>query len=525
MTERHARREPSTGADATRSEHSTGGDAAGSAHSTGFGQWWREVGSSALLGTARRPVPPLPAFAGLVVSADPGARSEEALLTAAALGSTAVRAGRRPSRTSLPEAAPDDERPPAGRLASQLLELVITQPPAGAQQRNALLLHWLRTARATDRRVPHALLPAVLELATGSRELRIPTAHVVDRRGAWLAAQRADWAWVADASAGVESRPDVLPDDWALLPSTARVTLLGLLRSSDPGTARELVESTWRTDSAKDRAAHLDTLRIGLGPHDEPLLEQALDDRAATVRDVATSLLDGLPASARAERMAARLRPLIHAKGRLRRTLDVALPDEPDLAGRRDGLGRPAGRRSARGYWLERIAAGAPLEVWTEETGWDPATIVSQLSEGDALSGIRRAVRLRRDPVWAEAVLASVWDPALVPALPAGRREATVLARLGAADPAAIAGVIGSVPGPWSAAFSLAVLARLGAAKGAATHVAQAMPQLLAALHPDALPAVEAWLARVREDVRLATNLRNLLQFHSVKRSITEAFR
>ena len=84
---------------------------------------------------------------------------------------------------------------------------------------------------------------------------------------------------------------------------------------------------------------------------------------------------------------------------------------------------------------------------------------------------------------------------------------------------------LGTLTTPWSARFSLHLLAALGAAKAPLVHVAQAMPHLLTGLHPDALGPLESWLARLRDDRQLATQLRNLLQFHSVKRSITEAFR
>jgi hypothetical protein len=116
-----------------------------------------------------------------------------------------------------------------------------------------------------------------------------------------------------------------------------------------------------------------------------------------------------------------------------------------------------------------------------------------------------------------------VWDPELVPALPAAEREAVVLARLTTDKSPSVAGLLAAVPPPWSAEFSLDVLARLGTLKAPAVHLPQAMPQLLAGLHRDALPALEAWLASARNESSVATHLRNLLQFHSVKRSISEA--
>lgn len=515
------------------------------------GEWWRDLGSAALVGTARRPVPALPDLGVPGLRLPDDLRSEEALLASAALGAAARRAGHHVPSTDEAtgwSGAPADMWPEAGRLAVQLLELVITQPPAGPLHRPPLLAHWLGCAAVAGRRVPHHLLPVLLELATSHRQLRPPTALAIDERGRWLAARREDWAWVTEAFAAATARaaatglpigpssssstdpadadpaPTVPTDDeWARLASAERPVLIGLLRPAAPAAARALVESTWQTDSAKDRRAHLDALRVGLGPDDEPLLERALDDRAASVREGAQALLDALPGSRRAARMAARLRPLLHSKGVLKRTIEVTLPDEPDAAGVRDGLGKPPPRRSARGWWLERIAAGAPLSVWTDVAGGDPATVVSRLSDVDALSGIRAAARARGDAQWAAAVLGRVWDPALVPALDAGVREHVVLARVGT-DHAGTA-LLQHVPAPWSAELSGQVLARLRGAKAPAMHVQQALPVLVRSLHPGALPDLERWLDSIKDDRSLSTNLRHLLQFHSVKRSITEAFR
>ena len=500
--------------------------------------WWRDVGNTALLGTARRPVPPLPDLGPAGVGARPEARSrEEALLDAAALGAAALRAGRRLDHAVPPDAAPDDHRPVAPRRAVQLLELVLTQPPAGAQQRIGLLVHWLRAADDAGCRLPHALLPTLLTLATGSRELRRPTAAVLDERGRWLASLGEEWSWVVEALTGAEARaasrtggPSPHGDEWGRLPSSDRVVVLTGLRAHDPARARELVLSTWSTDSARDRRAHLDTLRTGLGPADEPLLETALDDRAGTVRELAAELLDALPGSARAARMADRLRPLVRRSGLLGRGVEVTLPEEPDPAGARDGLGKPPPRRSARGWWLEQICAGAPLAVWSELTGADPSATVRRLADAqatDALGGIRRAVRARRDPEWAAALLEQGWDATLVPALPRERRERVVLRRIDATTDRAheIGPVVASVDPPWSADFSVAVVSRLRASKVGSAMVLATMPHLLAGLHPAALDALERWIDSTGADQALTTNLRNLLQFHSVQRSITEAFR
>ena len=500
--------------------------------------WWREVGNAALVGTARRPVPALPdlGVAGLRPREHATPR-EDSLLDAAALGGAALRAGRRLAHAEAPPQAPAESRPEAPRRAVQLLELVMTQPPAGAQQRVGLLTHWLLAADGAGCRVPHRLLPTLLGLATGTRELRRPAAAVLGERGLWLAGLREEWDWVAEAAAGASARhtsraTGAVPstDDWARLPSTDRVSVLGAVRAHDPQAGRALVAATWDSDSARDRREHLETLRVALGPDDEPLLERALDDRAGSVREAAAALLDALPGSARAGRMAERLRPLVRRTGLLGRGLEVLLPGEPDPAAVRDGLGKPPPRRSARGWWLEQISAGAPLDVWCELSGTDPSATVKRLwdaQQQDVLAGIRRAVRARRDPRWAAALLDRAWDPTLVPALPRESRERVALVRVDATTDRVheLGAVVGAVDPPWSADFSVALVSRLRASKVGSAMVVATMPHLLAGLHPAALDPLERWLESTGADQTLTNNLRNLLQFHSVKRSITEAFR
>ena len=83
------------------------------------------------------------------------------------------------------------------------------------------------------------------------------------------------------------------------------------------------------------------------------------------MREEACRLLDRLPGSARAARMADRLRPLLTTHGTLRKHLEVGLPDDPDDAAVRDGLGDPGpGAPSAPAgcsrSWPERPSRSGP---------------------------------------------------------------------------------------------------------------------------------------------------------------------
>ncbi|MBO9524324.1 MAG: hypothetical protein J7518_22530 [Nocardioidaceae bacterium] len=482
--------------------------------------WWRDLGGAALVGTARRTVPAVPE--PLVARSD--APAETALLDGAALGHALRRAGAEPALDlPIPDAAPDDERPPAPSRARQLLDLLLTQTPVGPGLTGRAVTVWLEEAGAAGFRVPHESLVPLLTAATADRGLRTAARAVLDRRGHWLAGANPAWAWVAEQ--GTEAGTDLAdPADWALLATDERARQIRLLRTTDPDAGRALVESAWSNDPAPARTALLAALGTGISPADEPLLERALDDRAGGVRETAQNLLDGLPTSARARRLGALLAPLVSTSGLLKKKVHVELPADPDAAAVRDGLGKALRGRSQRGLWLERLAAGAPLETWTTATGLDPAAVVAGLDDADALRGLVTAAVERADPVWAAALSDRFWDPQLLGCLPVDQRVARVRRRIEQAKSLAeITGAAAVVPGPWPEELSRAVLQRLGKVEWTAYQLADVTFVLATGLPPSAAPAIRK-LAESAE-AKPSDPLYRLAQYLTLVPTIRESFR
>lgn len=185
-------------------------------------------------------------------------------------------------------------------------------------------------------------------------------------------------------------------------------------------TARELLQSTWKSETAADRSALLATVELDLGDDDEPLLEDVLDDRAGSVRVVAAGLLDRLPRSRRAGRMAERAGALVAMGGRFRRRLVVELPDALGAAARRDGITdhREAGT-GLKASWLTQIVASAPLAMWGPHLSADADDAVRLASDHPALvTGWARAAVHQRAETWAAALLGRGPDPELIAAPP-----------------------------------------------------------------------------------------------------------
>jgi hypothetical protein len=220
--------------------------------------------------------------------------------------------------------------------------------------------------------------------------------------------------------------------------------------------------------------------------------------------------------------MAERLRPLVTETGVLRRHLEVRLPDEPDAAGRRDGLGKPPPGRSARGWWLERIVAAAPFETWD-----GPADkVVPRIKDEDVINGLRKAAAARRADDWARALLDLGLEPQLLAVLPPQERETRVLDQLSRTPHTHVAGLLAHLPLPWSPQVSAAVVTRLAGLKAEQTGPAleMLMPRLVRGLHPDAVPALQRWRASAQLTRRHDDQLGSLIQSRTLRQTISEAF-
>jgi hypothetical protein len=495
---------------------------------SGVDQWLADVATAALVGSARREPPPVPDEVDLGTAEQ---SAEHRLLACAAVADALTRGGAplAPASDAVPTAAAE-VRPPAPDRATQLLTLLLTQSPVSKAARDELVVEWLRLADAAGRRVPWSLLPVLLDFAAGRRRVVSALGGVLGERGRWLAGLNDAWASILS---GDEDAPVAVAADWVeawpTMSSAEAVTAFALGRRADAAAARDLLDAQWTTVSAKVRADALRAFGPGLSADDEPLLERALDDRAKSVRDAAAAMLDRLPASARAARMADRLRRLVQVRGTLVRHLEVDVPDAPDEAAVRDGLTPPAkGVAPPPTVWLSQVVRGAPLATWTDITGRGPAATLKMVRDADVLAWLTEAVVERRDTDWAVACVdRGIPDPRLLWLLPDDRRAQLLtdwVARpSGGRD---LRGLLGDAPRPWPDDLGRAVLNRIQGDKADLALGYAAAPLLPVALGPSLAPEISAALSRLPEDAgHLRRALTETLQLHAFRTSLTEAFR
>ena len=499
---------------------------------------WEGLLAAALVGTARRPPSAALRLDIALESAEAGDPAA-ILLSEAAVLSAYRRAGRLAGEAprSLPPPAEPDERPACSTTAVEVLELILSGEvpiPGGV----ALLAgQWLDGAARARRRVPARLLPQLLDLGSTSPALQPALRTVVGPRGRWLAGHHDRWEWAAgeplDDLDAVEQR-------FTTAAKAERSALLEVMRNADPRRGLALLQSTWKSDPAAERAALLAVLAVGLSDDDEPFLEAALDDRSSNVRQVAINLLGRLPTSRRAARMAERLEALVNRDG----TLSFAPPSKPDASAQRDGINDAAPAGMGVSSWrLTQLVAGAPLSFWTEHLGLSVTEIVA-LAAGDAgptgkkgastvdplLLGLEAAVVAqagRADPAWAVAVFTHRPSRAVLASLPPdlAAEHLTRLLGGGLGPSPAIAELFAACPGPWPKSLGEAALDRYRQLGTRATLELQAaLPVLAARLDPSALPLVETWVLALADDQSLRRRVQTLGHALSLRAVIHREF-
>jgi hypothetical protein len=368
---------------------------------------WDELVSAAILGTANKPLrldaesPALEELLGGLDLSEPDA----SLLAMAGAVSIWQAAGASLQRNAKPLAEPCelDTLPALGRRPSHYLSLLLQG------HHKELLPEFLTAAAARAKRVSPELLPALLDSACNDRRLAGLARAVMGRRGEWLALKQTKW------------RTAFSPIDetvWDTGGKDERMALLVELRGVNPARGRELVASTWSGEPPKDKTVFLSAFEDGLGPEDQPFLEEALADKSVEVRRQATNLLSQLGGSRLAKAIAELAASMVSFKKRLlgKPKLEIDFPEDiqkrlkdskaeltPVPAA---GAFKSLGEKARILYQL--VSATAPA-FWSERFAVKPEEFIeaSANSEWDQaiFGGLITAAGRRVDAAWNEAIL------------------------------------------------------------------------------------------------------------------------
>jgi len=308
-----------------------------------------------------------------------------------------------PSSAVLPAPAPAD----AQRLRHD-------HPWRGAVQAclaesNVRLVHEACGALVQRRHsLPWAVLPMALDLGRRHTALRDMLWPVWGERGHWLAHQREEWRYAAAMPTAVDDQ--ALWQDGSI---EQRLVYFRALRARDPSHARSLFQQQLGEWRAKERAAFVEALAIGLSPDDEALLDPLLKDRGGDVRQLVGPLLARLP-SAHARRLHGWMEPWLTSKrGLFARGWTCEAPTAADDQWSSAGIEAKRPQHHAlgeRAWWLYQFVRQLPLRWWTERTGMNPAELLAWAEKTDWAAALQLGWRERIDGserAWLDAMLAS----------------------------------------------------------------------------------------------------------------------
>jgi hypothetical protein len=336
-----------------------------------------------------------------------GATDPEELLAEVAAFGLARRGGRVPPASDVPPipAAPAEKRPQASTRIGGILTQVM------ASEDNEMLRECCLALHRAGLVVPYRQLPDLLAAATARSVVRDAVGPALGTRGRWLAERRPAWSW---ASGPQETEQTDIEEILDLSPAQ-RKAALAAARKQDPERFRSYLAGNWaELRRVEDRKLLVGSLIHGLTAEDEPLLEQALDDRSTNVREEAVELLRRLPGSALSKRAEQRLRNGL--------TLNVVIdldPEgpyevEPTKEELRDSPVRRTG--SAR---LKADASSVSPDFWVEWFGPKAPRMLRASPWGSALlQGVAANLRAAGDPLpWLTELASAISSPALLDAL------------------------------------------------------------------------------------------------------------
>lgn len=358
-----------------------------------------DVVRAAALGARNRPLTEA-SLSAPVAAVLSGADGAERVLEAAAAHAAAA-------RTAIPAAPATALNLPArpAPVIDPGLADILTRIMALDHPQDEFIVRVLRLVRRRGLRLPPPLLDRVASALSGDD--RDEVVAVMDERDRAVFALDERWAARIRRFAQRNAPPD--PARWEDGDAQERADHLARLRRTDPDAARALLaDGAWLRARAPEREQILNALAIGLGPADEQILEERLDDRAEAVRGRAAELLSRLPSSAliaRAEALAER--HVVVTRRALRAPAVELHGIEMTDALARDRYPAKAHRTSASLARLEEVIARIPTWRWPDLVGISAAELARARVRCDGQKADLIVPLIRAAVAWRDGELAA----------------------------------------------------------------------------------------------------------------------
>jgi hypothetical protein len=232
---------------------------------------------------------------------------------------------------------------------------------------------------------------------------------VIGNRGRWLAKYQSVWRWALVEESGEEL--------WETGKLNERIFALEFFRRQNPHSAREMLQTVWSGESAKERQKFLEVLRINLSRADEEFLDEVFRlDKSAEAKRIAFELLANLPDSKLSQEITELIRPVISIKRKLlvKKEIEIELStDWKEKTADLKNIGKQIfGNTKYFGEKAIALAVGLSIinpQVWEKDLDSNPSEIISLAHKNEwaraLLAGFGLASMRFGNEAWAPEVL------------------------------------------------------------------------------------------------------------------------
>lgn len=353
-----------------------------------------------LVGTSKSTFKPLDVKELQKLGLEPDQLSEFDLLTLAAVYSKWKKAGFKPTvfQNPLPEKCRVDLLPVCTPKSTQHLKSILSGKYEKA------LPEYLDYTFKHERRIPEECLADLLNMGLKRFDYQPRITKVIGEKGKWLATQNVKWHYALT---------DYLADGWTTKKIKEVVPYLMRLRKENPEQALSEIKRELSSWKAKDKPKLLICLAINKSPNDAPYLESLLDHKLKDVREVASTLLVHIKASALNERIEAQFKQYLNINHQTDQlpTLSFDFPETLPDSLLRDGIVpvHPKSKKGQKAQWLLQFVERIHPDFWSTTLEISPTNVLKVFLQSEwqevFLEGLITTISTHKPNEWKYALL------------------------------------------------------------------------------------------------------------------------
>ncbi len=357
---------------------------------------WKQLVKTALLGTERSTLTAEMQEALTAKGINTGQEITKTILEAVAYYAPLQKAGWQPKEWNGELLTPSKEisQQACSNKSRQHLATILEKHPK-------LIPEFIEGMQANKKCIPPELLPPLFEKSLKEETLWSQLENSIGERGKWLLPLNPAWN---------KLRSDYNITDWNIGSKELRLSLLKKSRRTNPVEGLALLQSTWKTDSVKEKAPLLKVLSIGLSINDESFLEECLNYKRKEIRTIARDLLIQLPESQLHQRLQTELVKLVTFVKK-EETIILSLPEANNKALIRDGIDpkKKGVSSKAEVNMLAQMMEIVAPSFWEKHFNASPAQIIKLFANSDRslflVNAIIKAVALHQSKEWIQAIV------------------------------------------------------------------------------------------------------------------------